>query len=142
MNCDVRQPIQDAFTPATNVGKLYKLTLKPERGKTSTNYVNLFNGLHIFICMMNLGEIVYLTKRRFGDEKKIEVVSRIYQLGLTVLSVTDSLVFQAAELKAKYALSYAGCFALACAVNHSATLVTGDPEFKTVAHLIEIAWIR
>ena len=96
----------------------------------------------IFICMMNLGEIVYLTKRRFGDEKKIEVVSRIYQLGLTVLSVTDSLVFQAAELKAKYAISHADCFALACVVNHSATLVTGDPEFETVAHLIEIAWIR
>jgi predicted nucleic acid-binding protein len=96
----------------------------------------------IFICMMNLGEIVYLTKRRFGDEKKIEVISRIYQLGLTVLSVTDSLVFQAAELKSQYALSYADCFALACAVNHSATLVTGDPEFKIVSHLIEIAWIR
>jgi len=95
----------------------------------------------IFICMMNLGEIVYLTKRRFGDEKKIEMVSRIYQLGLTVLSVTDALVFQAAELKAQYALSYADCFALACAVNHSAILVTGDPEFKTVAHLIEIVWI-
>ena len=30
----------------------------------------------IFICMMNLGEIVYLTKRRFGDEKKMEAVSR------------------------------------------------------------------
>ncbi len=96
----------------------------------------------MFICMMNLGEIVYLTRRRFGDEKKIEVLSRIYQLGLTVLSVTDSLVFQAAELKSQYALSYADCFALACAVNHSATLVTGDPEFKTVAHLIEIVWIR
>jgi len=64
------------------------------------------------------------------------------QLGLTVLSVTDSLVFQAAELKAQYPLSYADCFALACAVNHSATLVTGDPEFKTVSHLIEISWIR
>jgi predicted nucleic acid-binding protein len=96
----------------------------------------------IFVCMMNLGEIVYLTKRRFGDEKKIEIVSRIYQLGLTVLSVTDALVFQAAELKAQYALSYADCFALACAVNHSATLVTGDPEFQIVSHLIGIAWIR
>ncbi|OIP91645.1 MAG: hypothetical protein AUK26_06555 [Syntrophaceae bacterium CG2_30_58_14] len=92
--------------------------------------------------MINLGEIVYLTKRRFGDEKKIEVISRIYQLGLTVVSVTDALVFQAAELKAQYALYYADCFALACAVNHSATLVTGDPEFQTVSHLIEIAWIR
>jgi len=96
----------------------------------------------IFVCMMNFGEIVYLTKRRFGDEKKIEVVSRIYQIGLKVLSVTDSLVFQAAELKAQYALSYADCFALACAVNLPATLVTGDPEFKTVSHLTEIVWIR
>jgi len=41
----------------------------------------------------------------------------------------------------QYILSDADCFALACAVNHSATLVTGDPEFQTVSHLIEIAWI-
>ena len=47
MNCDGRQPIQDAFTPATNAGKRYKLTLKPEKGKTSTHYVKLFNGSHI-----------------------------------------------------------------------------------------------
>ena len=32
----------------------------------------------IFICMMNLGEIVYLTKRRFGDEKKIEVLTQVH----------------------------------------------------------------
>ena len=94
------------------------------------------------ICLINLGEIVYLTERRFGDEKKIEALSRIYQLGFKILSVHDSLVFQAAELKAQYALSYADCFALACSINHAAVLVTGDPEFKTVAHLIAIEWIR
>ncbi len=96
----------------------------------------------LFISLINLGEIVYLTKRRFGDEKKIEVLSRIYQLGFKVLSIPDSLVFQAAELKAEYLLSYADCFALACSINHSAILVTGDPEFKAVAHLVDIEWIR
>ena len=96
----------------------------------------------LYISLINLGEIIYLTKRRFGDEKKIEVLSRIYQLGFKVLSIPDSLVFQAAELKAQYALSYADCFALACSINHSAVLVTGDPEFKSVAHLIAIEWIR
>ena len=96
----------------------------------------------LFICVMNLGEIIYLTRRRFGDEKKIEALSRIYQLGFTVLSIPDSLVFQAAELKAQYALSYADCFALACCINQAAVLVTGDPEFKTVAHLVNIEWIR
>jgi predicted nucleic acid-binding protein len=96
----------------------------------------------LLISLINLGEIIYLTKRHFGDEKKIEVLSRIYQLGFKILSISDSLVFQAAELKAEYALSYANCFALACCINHSAILVTGDPEFKLVDHLITIEWIR
>ena len=96
----------------------------------------------LFICMINLGEIIYLSKRRFGDEKKIEALSHIYRLGFKVLSIPDSLVFQAAELKAQYNLSYADCFALACAINQPAVLVTGDPEFKTVSHLVAIEWIR
>ena len=97
---------------------------------------------NVFISLINLGEIIYLTKRRFGDEKKIELLSRIYQLGLKIIPVSDALVFQAAELKAQYALSYADCFALACAINHSAVLVTGDPEFKSVGHLVSIKWIK
>lgn len=97
---------------------------------------------NVFIPLINLGEIIYLTKRRFGDEKKIELLSRIYQLGFKIIPVSDALVFQAAELKAQYALSYADCFALACAINHSAVLVTGDPEFKSVGHLVSIKWIK
>jgi predicted nucleic acid-binding protein len=94
------------------------------------------------ICVMNLGEILYLTKRRFGDEKKLEILGHIRQLGIKILPVPDSLVYQAAELKAEYAISFADCFALACAVNHTAVLVTGDPEFKVVSHLVTIQWIR
>lgn len=97
---------------------------------------------NVFIPLINLGEIIYLAKRRFGDEKKIELLSRIYQLGFKIIPVSDALVFQAAELKAQYALSYADCFALACAINHSAVLVTGDPEFKSVEHLVSIKWIK
>ncbi len=94
------------------------------------------------ICVINLGEIVYLTQRRFGAEKKVEILGRIHQLGMRVLPVPDSLVFQAAELKAEYPIAYTDCFALACAMDHSAVLVTGDPEFKLVAHLVTIQWIR
>ena len=95
------------------------------------------------ICVINLGEIVYMTKRRFGDNKKLEVLGRVHQLSFKVLPAPESLVFKAAELKAEYPpISYADCFALACAVEHSAMLVTGDPEFKKAAHLINIQWIR
>lgn len=94
------------------------------------------------ICIINLGEILYLTKRRFGDEKKHEVLGRIHQLGIEILSVPDSLVFKAAEIKSEYPISYADCFAVACAVENSAVLVTGDPEFESVAHMINIEWLR
>ena len=93
------------------------------------------------ICMINAGEILYLTKRRFGDTKKLEILSRIHQLGFKLLSVTDALIFQAAEYKAQYAISYAACFALSCAIENSAALITGDPEFQAVSHLVKIEWI-
>ena len=83
-----------------------------------------------------------MTKRRFGDEKKLEVLGRVRQLGFKVLPVPEALVFRVAELKAEYPISYADCFALASALEHSAILVTGDPEFKKVRDLIEILWIR
>lgn len=95
-----------------------------------------------FICVINLGEIIYITKRQFGESKKLEILGRVYQLGFKVLPIPESLVFKAAELKAEYAISYADCFALACALEQSAILVTGDPEFKKVSALINIHWVR
>jgi len=94
------------------------------------------------VCVINLGEIIYITKRMFGDQKKIEILGRIHQLGFKVLPVPDTLVYQAAEIKAEYPISYADCFVIASAQEHNATIVTGDPEFKNVDHLVKIEWIR
>jgi len=94
-----------------------------------------------YINAINLGEIIYSTKKEFGDQKKLEVLANIERLNFTILSIPNNLIFQAAEYKAQYALSYADCFALASAVEHKATLVTGDPEFKKVEHLVDIVWI-
>ena len=94
------------------------------------------------LCVINLGEIIYMTKRRFGDNKKVEILGRVHQLGFKILPAPEALVYKAAELKADYPISYADCFALACALEQSAILVTGDPEFKKVDHLISIQWIR
>jgi len=94
-----------------------------------------------YINAINLGEIIYSTKKEFGDQKKLEVLANIERLNFTILPVPNHLILQAAEYKAQYALSYADCFALASAVEHKATLVTGDPEFKKVEHLVGIVWI-
>ena len=94
-----------------------------------------------YINAINLGEIIYSTKREFGDQRKLEVLANIERLKFTVLPVPNALIFQAVEYKAQYGISYADCFALAYAVEHKAIIVTGDPEFKKVEHLIEVVWV-
>ena len=94
-----------------------------------------------YLNAINLGEIIYITKRAFGDQKKVEVLANIERLNFTVLPVTNELIFQAAEFKAEYSISYADCFALASAIELKAVIVSGDPEFKKVGHLADILWI-
>ena len=89
----------------------------------------------------NLGEIIYTVQRRFGQQKKLDVVMNIGRLGIEILPATNDLVFRAAELKARFSMSYADTFAVASAIEHRATIVTGDPEFRQVEHLVKIIWI-
>jgi ribonuclease VapC len=99
------------------------------------------SGATKYINAINLGEIIYSTKREFGDQKKIEVLAHIERLHFTILPVPNNLIFQAAEYKAQYAISFADCFVLASALENKAAIVTGDPEFKKVEHLVNIVWV-
>jgi ribonuclease VapC len=100
------------------------------------------NRLEPLICAINLGEILSLTKRRFGHAKKIEILGRIHQLAFSIIPATNQLVFEAAEIKADHPVSYADSFAVAGAIDQSAEIVTGDPDFKKVEHLVKIHWIQ
>jgi len=90
---------------------------------------------------VNLGELIYIVQRRFGAAKKLEMLAHIHRLGFVILPCPNDLIFRAAELKARYPISYADAFALASAVEHGAAVVTGDPEFRQVEHLIKVVWI-
>jgi ribonuclease VapC len=68
-------------------------------------------------------------------------VAHIDRLGFRILPIPNDLIFRAAEYKASFSMSFADCFALASAVEHGAILVTGDPEFHAVEHLVKIAWV-
>ena len=50
-------------------------------------------------------------------------------------------VLSAARIKGKFPISYADAFAVALAQEMSATLITGDPEFKRVQSLVKIIWL-
>jgi len=93
------------------------------------------------INAINVGEIIYLTQRRFGEQKKLEIFVHIQRMNIIILSCPNELIYRAAELKARFPLSYADAFALASAIEHGADLVSGDPEFKQVEHLVNIVWV-
>ena len=97
--------------------------------------------LPCYMNVINFGEVLYTTQRRFGVKARMQVFIAVQQLGITLLPCTDSLVYSAAELKAVYPMSYAVTFALASAIKHQASVVTGDPEFRLVEHLVNIEWV-
>ena len=101
----------------------------------------LASGGRALMNAINYGEIIYIVKRAFGDQKKIECLAAIERLGIEIRSVPNELIFKATELKAEFSISYADCFALLTALENKAALVTGDSEFKKVEHLAKIVWV-
>jgi uncharacterized protein len=65
----------------------------------------------------------------------------VEQLPVTIVSVDDLLVREAAEIKADYPVSYADAFCIATALRRHAAILTSDPEFQSVAHLVTIVWL-
>lgn len=99
------------------------------------------NRAQAFLSLLNLGEIYYTVARRRGKETARAAVENISLLPVLCVDASRERVLEAAEIKADYPLSYADAFAAACALEFSAELVTGDPEFKALESLIPILWI-
>ncbi|MDA8399526.1 MAG: type II toxin-antitoxin system VapC family toxin [Actinomycetota bacterium] len=76
---------------------------------------------------INLGEVSYIVERRAGADRARRIVREL-RPRLTLDLPTEARVLEAAQLKAKYSMAYADAFAVATAIAHGATLLTGDPE--------------
>ena len=77
---------------------------------------------------INLGEVAYVIERVAGAQRSQRMVNQLKQQ-LTMDLPTPQRVLEAAALKANHAMAYADAFAVATAMAHGATLLTGDPEF-------------
>ena len=98
--------------------------------------------LSLSMHIMNLGEVFYRIYRVAGASKAEEVVSKLRMLPVSILSVSDLGVMEAARIKGKYRVSFADAFAVAAALEHKAIVVTGDPEYRAVSRLVKILWVR
>ena len=95
----------------------------------------------VVMCLVNLGEVLYITERERGLAMAQGVLALTESLALELLDASRDLVLDAAHIKANHPLSYADAFATAAAVRENAVVVTGDPEFRSVEELIKIEWL-
>jgi len=97
---------------------------------------------NVYMSLINVGEVLYITERKQGIRKAQEVLASIRQLPINLLPVDEQTIFAAAHIKANYTVSYADTFAIAAAQTVGGTLITGDPEFGAVEDIVNIEWLQ
>lgn len=93
------------------------------------------------ISVVNWGEVYYSTWRAHGGNAARQVAAEISQLPIQLISADAELAKSAAELRAKYNLPYADCFAAALSKIQKAELVTSDQDFALVKSEIQVRFL-
>jgi len=99
-------------------------------------------GTKAFLNWVHWGEFFYVVKRKVGAVRATEALHLLEQLPIELVAVDLPLVREAAEIKSDHAVSYADAFCIATALRLSATVLTSDPEFRAVEHLITVRWLK
>jgi ribonuclease VapC len=90
---------------------------------------------------INIGEVYDIIAKGRSLDRAEDFLQRLDTLPIQRLGNTFHEVLAAAKIKAQFPLSYADAFVVATAQRSQAVVVTGDSEFRAVAHLIEIVWL-
>jgi uncharacterized protein len=94
----------------------------------------------LFMSAINVGEVYYALLKRAQPAiaSRWREISGTLPVTIEVPALDD--IWQAAALKGQFPLAYSDAFAAALAQKHRCPLVTGDPEFRSVANL-ELEWL-
>lgn len=97
----------------------------------------------LFMSIINLGEVLYITERERGLPKAQETLARIDELPIEIVEANRGQTLTAAHIKAQWPVAYADAFAIALAKLEGAPIVTGDPEFKKLetASVVPVVWL-
>jgi ribonuclease VapC len=101
------------------------------------------SGDFVLMNEVNIGETYYILFRKRGTQQAEYFLDTILP-GLPIAPVSNNFesVIEAARIKAQFPLSYSDCFAVANALSEKAIIMTGDPEFKNVEHMVDIEWLN
>jgi ribonuclease VapC len=92
-------------------------------------------------CVVNWGEVLYITERAYGPEKTDEIESIMEELPIEWVDADRALTREAARFKVDGGLAYADCFAAGLAQQTDGEVVTDDPEFERVSNRVDVRWL-
>jgi ribonuclease VapC len=95
----------------------------------------------LLLTVINLGEVYYRIARQHGHPFAQGVIRQLKALPVELCPCDEDLALRVARIKADFPMAYADAVAVAAAQREEATVVTGDPEFKKVEHLVPIEWL-
>jgi len=95
----------------------------------------------VILSIINIGEIYYRCARVRDLSFAEDILERLKLLPVKIYPCPNDLVMAAAEIKAQYPIAYADAFAAATAKRENARIITGDPDFKKIQHLVDIYWL-
>lgn len=95
-----------------------------------------------YMSVINWGEIYYNAMREQGAETAEKVIEQLKQYPIELVDADQKLTYEAAKLKGRYKIAYAGCIAAALSHRLNAVIVTGDPEFKKLGGKYSIQWLE
>ena len=96
----------------------------------------------ILMSAVNYGEVFGRILHDHGELAAQTVRRVVQELPLEVVDATAQGAAEAAEVKVKYKLYYADSFAAALALEHKATLVTSDSDFRKLGHGVGVVWLK
>ena len=88
---------------------------------------DLLDGETPLMSWLNLGEVHHVLRRLRGEDAQAETVRDLRDV-IDARLPDESLVLDAARIKAAHPMSCADAFAAALSIEADATLWTGDPE--------------
>jgi PIN domain nuclease of toxin-antitoxin system len=94
--------------------------------------------LELHIPVINLAEVQYRVLRTADDPR---AVLRVVEALPLIVAPADPYVPAIVELKARYAVSLADCFAASLAVELECPVLTGDAEFHKLEGEVAVEWL-
>jgi uncharacterized protein len=95
----------------------------------------------VLMSAVNWGEAYFVHTRGRGEEASERMRRVIRQFPLQVVPADARRAESAAEIKARFKLHYADCFAAALALENKGTVVTSDADYRRLQAQVKILWL-